>query len=142
MLPVIPLLLLLWDFPRDYTPVPDQFLITYAFGGHEAMQEMQTPPSAVGACGTAEVDVFCTTLPGCPAAGEVVFFWAQAAWGDERSGVSERLACHIQAGCVCQVLPTGLDADGKPLPLTETAYVPPAVAAPPPFVPQYPPLPA
>jgi hypothetical protein len=141
MLLIVPLLILAWEFPRAYTPAPDQFVLTYTLSGQTALQEWQSPLSAVGACGTADVDTFCTTIPGCPGVGEVLSVWAQAQWGEERSGASETLVCHLQPGCVCRVVPTGLDTEGKPVPLSETAYVPPPVPAPPAFAPQFLPAP-
>jgi len=138
MVGALPLLVLLWNFPSNYTPPPDAFYLTYALGGQSSVQELVTPPSLPGACGEGSPDVYCTSGLACPGAGALVFFWVQAGWGDERSDASERLACTVRADCTCQVLATGLDAEGQPLPLDEHPYQPARVALPPAFTPHYP----
>ena len=110
MLTIFLALLLGWTFPREYTPPPTQFIVTYTMASGTSMQEMATGVSEPGACDEepASPDTYCTAWPTCPAPGDVLFFWVQAVWEQERSDVdpSERLACVVTAACTCDPVPT------------------------------------
>jgi hypothetical protein len=141
-----------WDFPRDWTPVPTAFVITYAADATQDLGQMQTQPSAPGACerfGTGP-DVFCTIWPTCPSPG-VLTFWVQALWGER--DLSERSDPHMlclftaEKPCVCQDPATYTPPPQAPVvvpPLAATE-IPPittiTIPAPPPFTPVFPPAP-
>jgi len=153
ILPLSFALLLSWQAPRDFKPAFTQFIITYALSSQPASAEMSTDPSAEGACADvpeSDVNTFCAVWPTCPPAGDVLFFWVQAAVGADRSDPQQTpLACHITAGCACELIamdgtpPAGIPGTPRPTPSptdpspTATLTLPPL----PTFAPQYPPAP-
>jgi hypothetical protein len=141
-----------WDFPRDWTPPPTAFVLTYAADGSQDLGQMQTPPSAPGACERfgSGPDVFCTIWPTCPPPG-VLTFWVQALWGE--TDLSERSDPHMlclftaEKPCECQDPTTYSPPPQAPVvvpPLAPTE-IPPittiTIPAPPPFTPHPPPAP-
>jgi len=124
ILPITLALTLLWSFPRSFEPQPDAFIVTYIMASTGQPGEMRTPPSAPGACSTGvdvDPDLYCTQWPTCPAEGEVIFFWAESVWGEQRvrDAAEPPAACQIVAGCACQ--PIALDPPAEPAPGTPTA---------------------
>lgn len=134
-------LTLLFQFPRDYQPAPDAFLFTYGMSAASMLDEMRAPLSAEGACGAGEgidTNTFCTQWPTCPNDGEVLFFWVQAVWGEERSDAEAArqtmLACTVQH-CTCVTLDLTQPATPPPAEMPTAPTMPPLPA----FNPQYPP---
>ena len=136
-------LTLLFQFDRAYQPPPDAFIFTYGMSAASMLDEMRAPLSAEGACGTGEgidTNTFCTQWPTCPKDGEVLFFWVQAVWGEERSDPEKAretmLACTVQH-CTCVTLDLTQPATPTPAEVPHAPLMPPL----PTFAPQYPPAP-
>jgi hypothetical protein len=105
-----------WEFPRGYLPAPDHFLLTLA--RPESQDVLQVPPSVPGACGAgsaATPNLYCATLPGCPADG-VYQFSVAAVWADgQASGtVGAAQACVFSHELPCQCLPVAPASQGSP----------------------------
>src|ERR1043165_3552256 len=98
-------LALLWEFPRDYAPAPDTFLVTATQAGAPPQQYRVAfnPPGACQRLDAEAVEAFCTVLA-CPAAGTVVAFWVQAVASTGTSVPSNIATCWFppgEAGCHC-----------------------------------------
>ena len=142
---------LVWQFPREHTPQPTAFLVTYTGADGQTLDQMTTPPSAIGACarlGSTAPETYCTLWPQCPSAG-VMTFWVQASWGaTEVSTRTDPIAlCLFTADkpCFCQDPGTYTPPPGGSpivIPSLAATEIPPiqtvSLPAPPAFTPAYP----
>jgi hypothetical protein len=94
-----------WDFPRDYAPAPDNFILAQTQNGMPEKQS-KVALAAEGACPPEPGDshnTFCTQLTQCPAPGSTVAYWVYAQWGTTVTGPTNIATCYTKPGepCVC-----------------------------------------
>jgi hypothetical protein len=123
-------LLLVWNFPRDYTPAPDNFILSQTQNATPEKQS-RVALSAEGACpGIVQNvhDTFCTMLTQCPAPGTITAYWVYAQWGTTFSTPSNIATCYTRPGepCVCHD-----PLDKPPPPKPEPRPLPPLANEPP-----------
>jgi hypothetical protein len=117
---------LLWDFPRETTPQPASFRLTYRNSNDPGgvLQQLGVPWHPLEACASLfrdnapPPDTFCTTLPTCLAPG-VYTFWASAVTPTQTSDPSSPFSCQATADCRCLPVET-------PAPTTAPTALPPA----------------
>jgi hypothetical protein len=102
-----------WDFPRDYVPAPENFILAQTQNGMPEKQS-RVALAAKDACPIEPGDnhnTFCTQLAQCPAPGSTVAYWVFAQWGTTVTGPTNIATCYTKPGepCVChdplEVLP-------------------------------------
>jgi hypothetical protein len=129
-----------WQFPRDYAPAPDSFILAQTETG-KPEQQAKVALSAEGACpGVVDNihDTFCAVQAQCPAAGTIVAYWVYAQWGAAFSAPSNIAACYTAPGepCVCHdpiaVVPA--PPGGNPSPAPVVPPTPVLATEPPPQV--------
>jgi hypothetical protein len=94
-----------WEFPRNYSPQPERFLITMT--SEVGTDQLAAPPSTSAACqgmGDVTQDTYCATLPSCPPDG-TYSITVHAAWGEQTSAPTTAVACVFSALMACECLP-------------------------------------
>ena len=118
-----------WDFPRDWAPGPDRFVLTIEH--QDGIETLSVVPSAPGACQalaqSSDPNIYCATVAQCPADG-IGWLTVQAALGDMVSEPSNKLTCVFSRLLPCKCLDVTT-------PAANAATVQQVVTAPPPAPP-------
>lgn len=97
-------LVLLFEYPRAYTPAPSHFLITATQAGlTDTLRVVRGTPDACAPWQGSGPETICATWPGCPGEGPMTFR-LQAVWGDVHGAPTGEIVCQFTALAPCECL--------------------------------------